>query len=263
MDALWNASREHMACSDVARLLPSDAERYPAWWPAGRRTIWRVAVRAFTSSGEVGSICGVSTGERLVLHEGTPEEVVIPRMVWPRASGEAAPYEVSDLMFACASAQAMLAGEPSPLVQSVVFVEGVLDFMRMAEAASFHPCAACDARSNMGSIAVFGAVSARVRPINLARARVLAQEAPLTFYAAVEADSTGRRLLLDLVEALHPAPVHRLPLERWAGVVQSARPSLSKVLDAGVHLAELLAAAVVTDPDDLRALVASDLQARR
>lgn len=181
---------------DLARLTPRpDAWPRCEWWPVSWLGSWRLVVRAWTASGELGSLHARSvTGEE-------------PKTRWPRGA------DASRLLFADREGLALLRGEAHPDLFVVVVCEGLTDWLSMAgwiaHRAHWH--------DRVGApyprVAVLGGTSGSFPAL----ADVRWPDRPLDVVAAVDEDEAGNGYLLQIVEAAGGRSVRRLSVASIMG----------------------------------------------
>lgn len=185
---------EVIADADLARLMPPPGSiTCPAWWPAGRLALWRLVVRAWTSSGGPVSLHARAVEDRPVTREGEP----MPKQLWP-GSRNGPRYEAGGLFFADAGARRLLRGDGFGLSR-VLVCEGLTDWLSAATWCR---------RNRLDDVAVIGGVSGSFPAL----ARIAWPQQPLDIVVAVDHDAAGDRYVQQIRAALPGRPLRRLDL---------------------------------------------------
>ena len=175
-----------LIAADLARALPLSTA-WPSWWPARRAATWRLVVQAWDARGELRSLHA-----RAVVPPPVVEGRALPKVLWPKG------YESRELLFACPEAQALLRGEPSPGLFSLVVAEGLTDWLTLASWAQHVGAGRADRVAVIGGTSgAWGALSQAILP------------ADLDVVVAVDEDATGDRYLLEIADALGERPLRR------------------------------------------------------
>ena len=153
---------------------------WPAWWPRGRATKWKLIVPAFNAKGDFCS-----------LHARTiyPTDGA-PKTLWPKG------YRASGLFFPNRSAVAIMRGAKTD-VDGLLIVEGITDFMKAASRVVVEGL----------NIAVIGGTSGSFSSLG----KIKVPET-IKIFAATDPDDAGDKYFNTIKMQFGNRPVYRLPL---------------------------------------------------
>ena len=183
---------------DLGRQLPApNAYGWPAWWPARWATTFRLVVLARELDGTPAS-----------LHGRAIREVGSGKTRWPR-SPDGVRYSAGRLLFADKLGLEMLRSSLSEVLNGVIIVEGLTDFLTTAQAV----------QSSGLPVAVLGGVSGSFKALSELRER---WPPGVPAFAATDDDEVrpnGRRpgddYAADIADALGPIEVRRVHPDAW------------------------------------------------
>lgn len=160
---------------DVARALPEDGP-FPKWWPSAWAKKWALIVQAFEPTGQTASIHARAIND---VGDG-------PKTRWPVG------YQAKGLLFADERGQALLRGTPIMLLNGVLYVEGITDFLQASIWVAIREARRCE------GIAVFGITSGGASALS----KISWPKDNLPAFIATDNDSVGDKYSDQIRQAL-------------------------------------------------------------
>ena len=172
-----------LAQSKIVRVLPEKKNyRWPAWWPGTWSSIYRLAVPAFDTNGQLASIHVRAIGDKQVK----------PKSRWPKG------FEAGGLFLANKQGIELLRGNPSKSLEGLLICEGITDMLR----------ACCSVIHENMNIAVLSGTSGSFREMS----KIVIPK-NLNVYVATDPDEQGEQYASLIHKAVAPHTVYRLNLD--------------------------------------------------
>lgn len=169
--------------SKIVRVLPEKRDyRWPSWWPGTWSSIYRLAVPAFETNGQLASIHVRAIGGKNVK----------PKSRWPKG------FEAGGLFLANKQGIELLRGNPSKSLEGLLICEGITDMLR----------ACCSVIHEKMNIAILSGTSGSFREMS----KIVIPK-NLDVYIATDPDEQGEQYASLIHKAVAPHAVYRLNLD--------------------------------------------------